>query len=117
MPPPPLPSRQIQATFDAAADGDEGLLVVEAPPDSEPTSPLEEGKHDLIGHLELNDDVNVQHPAHYNEEPSKIADDEQPSHHASAPVEDDEGSASSWSAAQEEEARTKSVWLHDNEHS
>lgn len=117
VPVPPLPARENQGPAATAAVGDEGLFVVEAPPESEPTSPLEDGKHDSIGHLELKDDVSDRRTSQHTDEPLVLPDNEHPSHDASTPFADEDGTSGSWSAAQEEETRSKSVWLRDNEHS
>ena len=117
VPAPPLPARRTEDTVSGAAPGDDGLLVVEAPPDSEPTSPLDDGGAASIGSLEIEDDVDDVSHSRQTGKPVALSEDEHSSHHAPSSYEDDDGGPDSWSAAQEEEARSKSVWLHDNEHS
>jgi len=117
VPAPPLPARQTEDAVSGAIAGDDGLLVVEAPPDSEPTSPHEDGGDGRIRSLEIDDDVNDRPSSRHASTPVALSEDEHSSHHASSSFEDDDGTHGSWSVAQEEEARSKSVWLHDNEHS
>ncbi|MCJ1366108.1 hypothetical protein MMC16_005233 [Acarospora aff. strigata] len=117
VPAPPLPARHNEDGPSTAAVGDDGLLVVEAPPDSEPTSPLEDGGNGHVQPLEVVSDTNNKRKSRDTGGNPALHDDEYPAAHASTSFEDHDGAPGSWSAAQEEETRSKSVWLHDNEHS
>ncbi|KAI9879357.1 MAG: hypothetical protein M1830_008745 [Pleopsidium flavum] len=101
VPAPPLPARRNRGAPTAAVD-DEGLLVVEAPPDSEPTSPLEDGKDAFTGHLELGDDASDRGTSRHTDELLVLPDDEHSSHHPSTSFGDEDGAPGSWLAAQEE---------------
>ncbi|KAI9763534.1 MAG: hypothetical protein M1840_000442 [Geoglossum simile] len=126
VPLPPLPPRQTGEPSRAGED-DDGLLVVAAPPDSEPTTPLDDTRNEFIHSMELGDTVNnelessaggVQErdgrpglpprskPRQTGGEVSGLAD------------EDDAAAVSSWQMAQEEDTRSKSIWVDtDNGHS
>lgn len=51
VPVPPLPHRRRQHSKSDVIEGNDGLMVVEAPPDSEPTSPLGDGRDVQVGYL------------------------------------------------------------------
>ena len=119
---PALPTRRTQQV--SLNDvGDAGLMVVEAPPDSEPTSPLDESHNAFIQETEQE--------AHDHDitlvatDESRLAqlDEQVPfrrptSSHLSGEYEGDENSLPSWQSAQEQEARSKSIWMNENnEHS
>ncbi len=117
VPAPPLPSRHKEAASSADAAGNEGLLVVEAPPESEPTSPLDDDREGFVGVLELENSNSGKNRSGNQGGSSAVPDDELLAHHTSSSYEEEDGAPGSWSVAQEEETRSKSVWLHDNEHS
>jgi hypothetical protein len=126
VPLPPLPPRQT-GELPSAGEGDDGLLVVAAPPESEPTTPLDDTRNEFIHSMELGDTVNNElepnnegvqerggrpglpprsNPRQTDGEVSGLAD------------EDEAAAVSSWQIAQEEEARSKSIWVDtDNGHS
>ncbi|KAI9781084.1 MAG: hypothetical protein M1839_006362 [Geoglossum umbratile] len=126
VPLPPLPPRPA-GELPRANERDDGLLVVAAPPDSEPTTPLDDTRDDFIHPMELGDAVN-------NELESNVGDAQEHGgrlglHPRSNPRqtdgevsglagEDEAEATSSWQAAQEAEARSKSIWGDtDNGHS
>ena len=115
VPPPPLPARRKAEAPSISNTGDEGLLVVEAPPDSEPTTPLEDNRKDFIEPLDVgheNEDAELPEPAKEGSPSSSHAGSlSKRSGHIPSSFEGDEDAFSSWQAAQEEEARSKSVWL------
>ncbi|KAH0536373.1 hypothetical protein FGG08_006747 [Glutinoglossum americanum] len=125
VPIPPLPPRQT-GELHRADEGDDGLLVVAAPPDSEPTTPLEDSRNDFIHSLELDDDVD--NGLESNKEPQEQHSSRPQLPPRSYPGQTDRGelepsddkatAMSNWQAAQEEEARSKSIWADtDNGHS
>ena len=115
VPPPPLPARKRVEAASVSDATDEELLVVAAPPDSEPTSPLDDGRKEFIEPVAVN-------PENEKAGLAKSAKEGSPSSTHTGPFPkrpgrtsssfgDDEDAYSSWQAAQEEEARSKSVWL------
>ena len=121
VPPPPLPARKRQGSVPIDNASDEGLLVVEAPPEDETSSPIDEKPEEQPGDVET---VLVGG----KEAPSASASDMiSPDDRASTPESDssqreqsgeaDERPLSSWQSVQEEEARSKTVWLGAEEHS
>lgn len=116
--PPPLPARRRGEAASVSDARDEGLLVVEAPPDSEPTSPLEAGRKELLEPVTVsheNEDAGLPEPAKEGSPSSNQAGSfSKRSGHTSSSFDDDEDACSSWQAAQEEEARSKSVWLGEH---
>lgn len=115
VPPPPLPARRRGKAASVSDAKDEGLLVVEAPADSEPTSPLEDGHKELVVPVPVsheNEDAGLPEPAKEGSPASNQAGSlSKRTGHTSSSFDDDEDAYSSWQAAQEEEARSKSVWL------
>ncbi len=51
--PPPLPMRKRQGSAFADSPSDEGILVVEVPPDSEPSSPVEDKQEEPVSGAQL----------------------------------------------------------------
>ncbi len=117
VPAPPLPARPTADAVSDAVAGDDGLFVVEAPPDSEPNSPREDGRDGHIGSLEAEDGFDDKPNLAPISQPLALPDQEHSTPHVSSSFEDDDGAHGSWSAAQEEDARSRSVWLHANEDS
>lgn len=119
--PPPLPIRKRQGSTPLDTVGDEGLLVVEAPPDSEPSSPTDEDPPDYVSSHRAGDKTNST-PSLAEDlgdiSPKEFSTPEQSGLARVQNSHDDEESAlSSWKAAQEEEARSKSIWLGTEEQS
>ena len=122
VPAPPLPARRRKEGIPPNDADDEGLLVVEAPPDSEPTSPMNDSQEQFIGYLEFNpgklDEMKSteyeQRPEPEQKPPSlpQVKKDRQTSS-----SEDEENALASWNLAQEEEVRSKSIWMDNNEQS
>lgn len=122
VPSPSLPSRRRQQSLDSRI-GDEGLMVVEAPPDSEPSSPVDDSHEGLVGDLEITSDYqeSTLSPSHGRTRTrtggGKSLSERQPSRHLSSSYEEDDSPLSSWQSAQEEDSRLKSIWMENNEHS
>ena len=120
-PPPPLPVRKRQGSAPLDNNGDEGLLVVEAPPEEETSSPVDDQLEENFGSLKKERESDeVTSLAGFSE--AVPPDKEVPTHESESrehrkSYNEDEGVFSSWQAAQEEEARSKSVWLEPEEHS
>jgi hypothetical protein len=132
VPLPPLPPRRVSRGKALEQKADEELLVVAAPPESEPTTPMEEPG--VVGHMELDE-----------EEQKKVVEDEPVSQETvlesdeqdpvepeiDRPISSDssfvrrglssspeEDVLPSWRTAEEEESRSKSIWTNfDNGHS
>lgn len=122
-PSPSLPSRRRQQSLSRNIIGDEGLMVVEAPPDSEPSSPVDDSHEGLVGDLEITSDSReaTLSPSHgitpTRTDEGKSLSERQASMHLSSSYEEDDIPLSSWQAAQEEDSRLKSIWMENNEHS
>lgn len=115
VPPPPLPARRRVEAASASDARDEGLLVVEAPPDSEPTSPLDDGRKQFVeavavGHENENADV-PELAKEGSPSSTRAGSVSKRTGRTSGSFENDEDAFSSWQAAEEEEARSKSVWV------
>ncbi|KAI9855121.1 MAG: hypothetical protein M1813_000547 [Trichoglossum hirsutum] len=125
IPLPPLPPRQAEELPVVAGEAGDGLLVVAAPPDSEPTTPLEDARSDFVHSLELDDAVdsesepNVQDAEEHDGRPGlpPRGRPKQTDREASDLLEGEDVTVSSWQAAQEEE-RSRIIWADtDNGHS
>jgi len=137
VPNPPLPPRRSSRGRELEEKASEELLVVAAPPESEPTTPLIE-EPGIIGLLDLDDgaDTNEKVEAepeseghHFSAEEQDLQEPqetppERPSSFESSFLRsrlsdspDEDGRVlPSWSAAEEEESRSKSIWTDlDNE--
>ncbi|KAI9715896.1 MAG: hypothetical protein M1812_005716 [Candelaria pacifica] len=102
VPPPPLPAREIGEPGPAAEPADKDLLVVAAPPDSEPTSPLDEAQGGLANSSKTLAETNGSNP----------------SRQLSKSFEIEEKAVPTWVSAQDEETRIKNIWMDaDNEQS
>ena len=120
--PPPLPLRKRQESKQEDDAVDEGLLVVEAPPDSEPSSPIDKAFPEPIidsGSKNTADLGNLPKEESMSVSPNKRSSKTQRSGSGrfQYPSEEDESALASWNAAQEEEERSKSVWLGTEEQS
>lgn len=121
VPPPPLPARKRQGSAQFDHEGDGGLLVVEAPPESEPSSPNDDKRNEHISEPAIERANGKKEPA--ASLPNGIALDA--GEHSperrwrSTFIQDsraeDESAHSSWQSAQEEEAKSKSMSLDDHE--
>ena len=121
IPPPPLPARKRQGSVPLDNAGNEGLLVVEAPPEEENSSPTDDkdvkDKESVETGYENDEtassaDVSIDFP------PGREvfdADDDVEQHWKSHG--DEVNALSSWQVAQEEEARSKSIWMDNEGHS
>jgi hypothetical protein len=135
VPNPPLPPRRISRGADLEDRANDEILVVAAPPESEPSTPMEE--HHVIGHMELDDDGDydnkVIEPHEAEDVPSHAEKDNAPTPELELPQssegtftrgrlsgspEEDGRVLPSWSVAVEEESRSKSIWTNfENGHS
>ena len=118
VPAPPLPARRRQKSTAISDTDEQGVLVVEAPLDSEPTTPLSEVEKAFpssgnLGHgSSTSTDQNLRlSPGKYGSSHSRVG-----SQNFSRSYDAEEDAMSSWQFAQEEEARSKSIWQDDNEH-
>jgi hypothetical protein len=137
IPNPPLPPRRISRGKELEESTSDEVLVVAAPPESDPTTPIEDPG--VVRHMELGE---VEEPAdekrtdEHDSQETPTPPEEQ--YHAepeperpmssgisfmrgrlSSSPEEDGHTLPSWSTAEEEEYRSKSIWAHnlDNEHS
>lgn len=124
VPAPPLPARKRQSSIPPeGASTDEGLLVVEAPPDSEPSSPNDDLKEEFISSLVSEPTDSEKIPSARSalestppEKDDKASEDDN-LHGFQKNFREDEDTLGSWEWAQEEEARSKSMWIAHDEHS
>ena len=119
-PPPPLPARKRQGSVPLDNAGDQGLLVVEAPPEEENSSPTDykdvKDKESVDTGYE-NDETASSAGISVDSPPGQEvfdADDDVEQHRNSHG--DEVNALSSWQVAQEEEARSKSIWMDNEEH-
>ena len=123
VPPPPLPSRRNPNLSIVSDSANEGLLVVEAPPESEPTSPLGDNEEEFIYQMKVDpDEVETLPSTEHGNEASSIEDDRSSISRSSpnqveGSYEDNGKRLQSWENAQEEANRSRSIWLDDQEHS
>ncbi|KAL6713545.1 hypothetical protein ACLMJK_009010 [Lecanora helva] len=110
--PPPLPVRKRQGSKQLESTSDEGLLVVQAPPESEPSSP-----ESNAAVFEQSEDTHTSETLDMPRQESSGLLDKTSSRSEfprSGRFQDlnevDESTLSSWDIAQEEEERTKSIW-------
>lgn len=116
VPPPPLPARKRRGSAHIDHESDGGLLVVEAPPESETSSPNDDKRDEYLSDPEVEPVASL---------PNSIAPDggdhSSERRRRSTFIQDshaeDESAHSIWQSAQEEEARSKSMWLDTHEHS
>lgn len=123
VPSPSLPSRRKQQPESSSGVGDEGVMVVEAPPDSEPSSPVDDSHEEFVGDLEITSDYQEATMSHSHERTPTVYDggkslsERQASRPLSSSYEEGDSPLCSWQSAQEEESRLKSIWMENNEHS
>ncbi|MCJ1370137.1 hypothetical protein MMC20_001349 [Loxospora ochrophaea] len=123
VPAPPLPVRRQASISTASEVKDDGLLVVEAPPDSEPSSPRDEshvetsGQGDLDDNDRRSDSIGKDDNLNKENDPAIAEGLPRPRRGSSPTRVEDETSLPSWSAAQEEAARSRSIWVDGDEHS
>ena len=121
-------TRRVGDTTSTSTSRDEGLLVVQAPTDSEPASPLEDdqdGYGDFFENIKPDEDDETS-PTNTMTQPRSLDsnfDSSQSSFHLrdSGPVSESYGDErtglASWQAAEEEEARSRSIYVDEIEHS
>ena len=119
--PPPLPARKRQGSVPLDHASDEGMLVVEAPPEDETSSPIEDKSEEQPGDSETEIMGNEEAP------PASVSDVIAPDDRVSTPESDsaqgeqpgeaDKQPLSSRQSVQEEEARSESEELGAEEHS
>ncbi|KAI9819215.1 MAG: hypothetical protein M1827_007371 [Pycnora praestabilis] len=105
VPKPPLPARRVNEKAVTDDQSEDGLLVVAAPPESEPASPLDDSRSGYVQPL----DVEVA-----DDGDAATSSEKETIHGLSSRLSDsieDEDGLPSWVAAQEEEARAKSLWM------
>ncbi|MCJ1274485.1 hypothetical protein MMC21_002281 [Puttea exsequens] len=116
---PPLPARRRQSSAFVDEGIDEGLLVVEAPPESEPSSPTEE--HPPDSGVTTKDEQQEEQASSvaegyvWDKESPDTGDSESRAFRSS--FDEDEHALTSWQSAQEAESRSKNIWLEPEEHS
>ena len=119
--PPPLPARKRQGSVPLDNTSDEGLLVVEAPPEDETSSPIDEKPEEQPGDLETvvvgGEEAPSASASDMTSPDDRVSTPESDSAQREQSGEADERPLSSWQSVQEEEARSKSVWLGAEEHS
>lgn len=91
----------------------EGLMVVEAPPDSESSSPIDTSHAESAGDLERN--LDDDHEVTSSSNKGQSITEQHSVRHLSSSYKDDDSPPSSWQSAQEEDARLKSMWMENNE--
>ena len=115
VPPPPLPARREVEAASLGDAGDEGLLVVEAPAGSEPTSPLGDGRKVVPEPMAVGNDTEdaglPERAKKGSPSPAHARSLSKRSGRRSDSFDDDEDAYSSWRPAREGEARSESVWL------
>ena len=122
------PSRRAHETSSINSSKGEGLLIVHAPTDSEPTTPLdgdEECYGDFEKNVKIDDDDNesdttksiVQHnPWNYSHNTSQASFQDHDIDSVLESYGEDEDGLASWQVAQEEDARSKSVYMDGLKH-
>lgn len=125
---PPLPERRQRQSYKTENnDKAEEVMVVQAPPESEPTSPAEEHPEGFVGEMELDEErpsvpevhngelVTLVEPPSTEAEPEPLPEtssSEDRSKATSTSSEDRGKTIPTWDTAEEEEARSKSVWTN-----
>ncbi|MCJ1404209.1 hypothetical protein MMC11_007434 [Xylographa trunciseda] len=126
QPAPPLPQHSSGIHISDKILDDSGVLVVEAPPDSEPTSPLDDGYGDFIDNVNTDEEQgDSTHSTSYVLTTDSGYDNysSSPQAHSSHDSDINDNSEtpkilrSNWHAAQEEEARLRSIWMDHQDHS
>ncbi|KAI9824672.1 MAG: hypothetical protein M1819_000825 [Sarea resinae] len=116
VPPPPLPIRKARNAREAERDNYQGMLVVEAPPESEPSSPMFGSPNDSGEALTV-EDAPASDAASASTNSSETPEAHPASELGAVPTEAANSSIPVWEAAQEEEERIKSAWIDaENEH-
>lgn len=123
VPASPLSARRRQHSKSDSSIGDGSMMVVEAPSESEPPSPT---SYTGEGHLGLLDTGSGDDKAAQSANQTRSAEefDGQPiviknlhSRQFSRSFEEDDSPLSSWQSAQEEDSRSRSMWMENNERS
>ena len=118
--PPPLPGRHKEDSSTASNTSNDGLMIIEAPLESEPASPLGDVDEEFVYQMKVDPDeadnaLSVGHGTHdmlVEDEPSMPVN---PSvAQTSASYEGHENAPPSWQIAQEDEARSKSIWSDEH---
>ncbi|KAL3420171.1 PH domain-containing protein [Phlyctema vagabunda] len=119
VPPPPLPSRPSRESLNNRT-GDDGLLVVAAPADSEPTSPATESTPTYMQPwVDDGEDDTEDVPTRYSPRiaaatPPRLPKRRPAGRSVSGSPEEDNSKLPSWIVAQEEEARAKSIFVDED---
>ena len=98
-------------------------MVVKAPPESESSSPADDGHEGLVSDLEImsDDQEATQSPSHggalARTDGGKSLSERQASRHLSTSYEEDDSPLFIWQSAQEEDSRLKSISMEKNEQS
>ena len=123
VPLPTQPARKRQGSAQMGHESEGGLLVVEAPPESEPSSPNDDKRDEFVSRPGVEPANDVKEPT--ASIPNGIAPDardrsldrQQSSFFTHKSHAEDENDHSSWQSARDEEVRSKSMWLDTHEHS
>ena len=123
VPLPPRPARKRQGSAHIDHESEGGILVVEAPPESEPSSPNDDKRDEYNSSPKVESADDMKEPT--TSIPKGIAPDVRD--HSSErqrssilthfPHPEDESDHSGWQPAQDEEVRPKNMWLDGHEHS
>ncbi|KAK2757347.1 hypothetical protein FQN54_004861 [Arachnomyces sp. PD_36] len=119
VPKPPLPARRKTKTQEPQEESfKDELFVVEAPQDSNPTSPAHDQDAEFVEQMEIDDDHDpTETPKESSSETSsrsrELVSPANFERTSSSP--EDGPKLPSWVSAEEEEARSRSLWVHETE--
>lgn len=119
----PFAARRGQRSRSGSSTGDGRIMVVEAPAESEPPSPINDIGKEHSSHPPTDSDDGKATSSAYQRAIALKIDDlntitKRPnSIQISKSHEDDDSPLSSWQSAQEEDSRSRSIWMENNEHS
>lgn len=119
----PFSPRRRQHSKSGSSMGDGSIMVVEAPAESEPPSPRNNIGKEHTSHPQIDSDDGKITPSASaggiaQKTGNSLAIAKRPdSKHVSRSCEEDDSSLSSWMSAQEEDSRSRSIWMENNEHS
>ena len=121
VPKPPLPKRRAEQLALATERTDGGLLIVEAPSTSEPTTPVAESHPsdlEMSGPATPSEQERAEEALEAKGTNGSISEEPlqpRPALKATSSSIEDKGTRlPSWSAAQEEDERARSIWLNDS---
>lgn len=121
VPKPPLPARRNAKKYAPQGEEEEStkdeLLVVEAPQDSNPTSPTRDQDAEFAEQMEMETDEPIETPKESSSDVSAHNDEvaSAPSFERTSISPEDGPKLPSWVSAEEEEARSRSIWVHETE--